>query len=56
MTEGRELRFTYDAKAGRTGIARLIEDLKTAGIVFSDLSTSQSSLEDIFVDLVKEQP
>ena len=56
MSDGRELRFTYDAKAGRTGIARLIEDLKAAGIVFSDLSTSQSSLEDIFVDLVKEQP
>lgn len=53
---GHELRFTYDAKAGRTGISRVIEDLKTAGIVFSDLSTSQSSLEDIFVDLVKEQP
>lgn len=56
MSDGRELRFTYDAKAGRTGIARLIEDLKAAGIVFSDLSTSQSSLEDIFVDLVNEQP
>lgn len=56
MNGGRELRFTYDAKAGRTGIGRLIEDLKSADIVFSDLSTSQSSLEDIFVDLVKEQP
>lgn len=56
MNSGHELRFTYDAKAGRTGIGRLMEDLKTAGIVFNDLSTSQSSLEDIFVDLVKEQP
>lgn len=56
MNDGRELRFTYDAKAGRTGIGRLMEDLTAAGIVFSDLSTSQSSLEDIFVDLVKEQP
>lgn len=56
MNGGRELRFTYDAKAGRTGISRLMEDLKTSGIAFSDLATSQSSLEDIFVDLVKEQP
>jgi len=56
MNDGRELRFTYDAKAGRTGIGRLMEDLKAADIIFSDLSTSQSSLEDIFVDLVKERP
>lgn len=50
---GSELTFTYDTQAGRTGITRLLKDLADAGISFTDLSTSQSSLEDIFVDLVK---
>ena len=35
------------------GITGLLQDLNTVGIRFSDLSTSQSSLEDIFVDLVR---
>ena len=37
----------------RTGITALLTDLAAAGIRFRDLSTSQSSLEDIFVNLVK---
>ena len=53
---GSELVFTYDTRAGRTGITALLKDLSAAGITFSDLSTTQSSLEDIFVDLVKAQP
>jgi ABC-2 type transport system ATP-binding protein len=53
--DGRELTFTYDTKAGRTGITMLLNDMRAAGVVFSDLSTSQSSLEDIFVDLVRQQ-
>ena len=52
---GQELVYTYDAKAERTGITGLLTDLGAAGIRFSDLRTSQSSLEDIFVDLVRER-
>ncbi|SFA98663.1 ABC-2 type transport system ATP-binding protein [Poseidonocella pacifica] len=48
------LLYTYDRNAERTGIARLIGDLTEAGIVLSDIATSQSSLEEIFVGLVKE--
>ncbi len=47
-----ELTYTYDTKGEHTGITDLINDLRGAGIRFNDLQTSQSSLEDIFVDLV----
>jgi ABC-2 type transport system ATP-binding protein len=50
-SEGRELVYTYDTKAERTGITTLLEELKRAGVGFKDLRTTQSSLEDIFVDL-----
>ncbi len=52
-TDRRELIFTYDARAERTGITKLLGDLSAAKIGFTDLSTNQRSLEDIFVDLVK---
>ncbi len=51
--DGRALTFTYDTRAERTGITGLLNDMRTAGLSFSDLNTSQSSLEDIFVDLVR---
>jgi ABC-2 type transport system ATP-binding protein len=51
--DGAELIFTYDTHAERTGITALLKDLSAAGIKFSDLRTTQSSLEDIFVDLVR---
>ena len=51
--DGRELTFTYDTQAQRTGITALLHDLAEAGIRFRDLATSQSSLEEIFVDLVR---
>jgi ABC-2 type transport system ATP-binding protein len=51
--EGRELVYDYDTKGERTGITSLLGDLRSAGIKFSDLETTQSSLEDIFVSLVK---
>jgi ABC-2 type transport system ATP-binding protein len=51
---GGELLYTYDTQAERTGITALLKDLGTAGIRFKDLSTKQSSLEDIFVDLVRQ--
>ena len=52
---GDEMVYTYDAQAGRDGIASLLRDLAGSGIAFRDVHTSQSSLEDIFVDLVSER-
>jgi ABC-2 type transport system ATP-binding protein len=52
---GGEMVYTYDAQAGRDGIATLLRDLARSGIAFRDVHTSQSSLEDIFVDLVSER-
>ena len=51
--DGCQMTFTYDTKAGRTGITALLNDMRTAGLGFADLATTQSSLEDIFVDLVR---
>ena len=51
---GSELVYTYDTNAERTGITRLLQGLATAGITFRDLRTEQSSLEDIFVSLVRD--
>jgi ABC-2 type transport system ATP-binding protein len=51
---GTELIYTYDSQGERTGITRLLTDLGRAGITFRDLETTQSSLEDIFVDLVRQ--
>jgi len=51
---GRELVYTYDTQRERTGITSLLDDLNQAGIGFKDLQTTQSSLEDIFVDLVRQ--
>lgn len=45
--------YSYDTKAERTGITSLLTDISAAGLVLRDLQTAQSSLEDIFVDLVK---
>jgi ABC-2 type transport system ATP-binding protein len=53
--DGSELVYTYDTQAERTGITALLRDLSAAGIRFKDLSTTQSSLEDIFVDLVRQR-
>jgi ABC-2 type transport system ATP-binding protein len=53
--DGRELIYTYDTQGSRTGITSLLDDLGQAGIGFKDLHTTQSSLEDIFVDLVRQR-
>ncbi|MFD1341673.1 ABC transporter ATP-binding protein [Litorisediminicola beolgyonensis] len=52
--EGRALVYSYDTAAERTGIARLIAALAEKGIVLRDVSTRQSSLEEIFVGLVHD--
>ena len=51
---GSELLYTYDTKSERTGITSLLSDLRNNGIRFYDLDTTQSSLEDIFVSLVRK--
>ncbi len=51
--DGCELIYTYDTQGERTGITALLSDLGQAGVKFKDLNTTQSSLEDIFVSLVK---
>ena len=52
--DGRQLTYTYEAEDEESGIVPLLEDINRAGIRFHDLQTSQRSLEDIFVSLVKE--
>ncbi len=51
---GREMIYTYDTRADRTGITALLDDVRNAGIRFKDLRTTQSSLEDIFVGLLRQ--
>ncbi len=50
--EGHELEYVFDSTAERTGVPSLLRKLADLGIGFKDLNTRQSSLEDIFVDLV----
>ena len=52
--DGHQLIYSYDTKSERTGITSLLGDLRESGIRFSDLDTTQSSLEDIFVSLVRK--
>ncbi|TGK05110.1 ABC transporter ATP-binding protein [Leptospira langatensis] len=52
--EGKQLLYTYDGQDKESGIAAFLENLKKSGIEFKDLNTIQSSLEEIFVQLVKE--
>lgn len=54
--DGMVLTYVYDTQADRTGITALLNDLGNAGIRIRDVQTQQSSLEQIFVDLVKETP
>ena len=51
---GLQLVYTFTTTGDRTGITALMDDLKLAGIAFRDLNTTQSSLEEIFVNLVEE--
>lgn len=53
--DGSELLYTYDTQTERAGITALLADLNETGIKFKDLQTKQSSLEEIFVNLVKER-
>ncbi len=53
-SDGRQLTYTYEANDEESGIVPLLEDIRRAGIRFHDLQTSQRSLEEIFVSLVRE--
>ncbi|MGX5174648.1 ABC transporter ATP-binding protein [Aliikangiella sp. IMCC44653] len=53
--EGNELIYTFDTNSEDTGIAALLRQLSKLGIDFKDLNSSQNSLEDIFVNLVREK-
>jgi len=52
--DGLRLIYTYDTKSEHTGITDLLDAVRNAGIHFKDLQTTQSSLEDIFVGLVRQ--
>jgi ABC-2 type transport system ATP-binding protein len=53
--DGNDLVYTYEVRGGETGIVPLLDALAAAGIGFKDLKTTESSLEDIFVSLVREE-
>ncbi|CAO3455639.1 Efflux ABC transporter, ATP-binding protein [Azospirillum argentinense] len=53
--DGRELVYSFDTQDDQTGIARLLRKLGDHGIDFTNLHTEESSLEEIFVSLVKER-
>jgi ABC-2 type transport system ATP-binding protein len=50
---GADLVYSYDTQSERSGITELLDELNAAGIAFRDLQTEETSLEDIFVDLVR---
>ena len=52
--DSRALTYTYDTRAERTGITTLLNAVRDAGLQVTDIETRQSSLEDIFVDLVRQ--
>ena len=53
-SECNQLTYTYDSHSEHTGIAELLRAIDKSGLLLKDISTSQSSLEDIFISLVKE--
>ncbi len=54
--EGHVLTYTFDTQKEHTGISRLLRQLDKLGIDFKDLQSSESSLEEIFVNLVRDEP
>jgi ABC-2 type transport system ATP-binding protein len=53
--EGRQLVYTYDSTKEDNGIAELLAGLSSAGVVYRDIHTDQSSLEEIFIQLVRKK-
>ena len=54
LNDGRQLCYSYDTQSEHTGITALLQAISAAGLSLKDLHIKQSSLEDIFVDLVKQ--
>lgn len=54
-SDATSLIYTYDTQGDGTGITQLLQDISNAGLTLKDIKTTQSSLEDIFVDLVHSQ-
>jgi ABC-2 type transport system ATP-binding protein len=54
--DGHQLTYTYDPRNVHTGIASLLRDIGDAGLLLKDIQTTQSSLEDIFINLVRTKP
>lgn len=54
--DGTQLTYTYDNQSERPGVASLLRELETAGIQFRDMDTQNSSLEEIFVNLLRQEP
>jgi ABC-2 type transport system ATP-binding protein len=53
-SDGLQLRYQFDSQKSDKGILNLLDDLKTSKINYKDINTKQSSLEEIFVELIKE--
>jgi ABC-2 type transport system ATP-binding protein len=53
--DGRELTYTYDTRGSGGGIVEFMKHVDAAGIAYADLRTKQSSLEEIFVNLVEDR-
>ncbi|UCI08114.1 ABC transporter ATP-binding protein [Mesorhizobium sp. B1-1-8] len=54
--DGGQLTYTYDNQSDRPGVASLIRDLQAAGVQYRDMDTKNSSLEEIFVNLLRQEP
>ena len=55
LNNGLSVSYDYDSKSKRTGITSLLQDMKESGLKLKDINTEQSSLENIFVELVREK-
>ena len=54
LNNGLSISYNYDSSRKQTGITSLLQDMKETGLKLKDLKTEQSSLENIFVELVRE--
>ena len=55
LNNGLSVSYDYDSKSKQTGITSLLQDMKESGLKLKDINTEQSSLENIFVELVREK-
>ena len=55
VDNGSTFLYTYDKNADRTGITKLLSELSASGLILKDLQTQQTSLEDIFIDMIQKE-